>query len=794
MLEYFKPKERGLFFMKIGVLNDLLNNIDFSYGFEGSGRELSLEKNGNPIVGETLSALWNVVRNSPIEFKIKLGEKAFVDRVEIKLGEKTKITKAVLKNEENVFYTYTAETGKTVEEKSIILEAGAFFDEFSIILFADFSDIEILSINLYGALCERADIFPIPKSAEYGDKKIPVSVFLSYSADCEDGLRAGKVLAEKFFDITEVSLSESHSGNISFVTDSTIKADGYELEVDESGAKISASNFRGFVCGAECFIKLTDKYGVQKAKVSDSPFLPFRGVHLFLPSVEEMPFAKRLIKNMISPLGYNAVIIEVAGCMQFDSHPEINAAVMNAIDMYKKGLWPKFAHDAVAAGTVVPKAAVAEFVDYIRSFGIEVIPEVQSLGHVQFMTQAHPDIAEIEDDAENRNIDTRGEDARPEKFYRHSYCPSNPKSYEILFDLLDEVIEVFRPREYVHMGHDEVYEIGVCPICKDKDPARLYADDVNKLYSYLKDRGLKMMIWSDMIQPITRYKTPGAIDMIPKDILMLDFIWYFHFDKDIEDNLLEKGFKVAVGNLYSSHYPRYESRIRKEGMVGGQISAWVGTNEPELQAEGKLYDFIMTAEMLWDEKYSKAYTLAYDNIIKSIIPKFREELQDKKYPSLSENTKRETILENQIHFPPKLPITQKTDIEVSGDFASLIFHHTELSKLTRLPWQGYDETGRYILTYDDGSVENVAINNCGNIGYWNRRQNDPLAPQLYRHSGYICTFSADSDEERTVSGEPVCTYRFEHILPKGKKLVNIKLWENSEFDTKIFIRKIIGVK
>ena len=388
-----------------------------------------------------------------------------------------------------------------------------------------------------------------------------------------------------------------------------------------------------------------------------------------------------------------------------------------------------------------------------------------------------------------RDIDTRGEDARPEKFYRHSYCPSNPKSYEILFDLLDEVIEVFKPTEYVHMGHDEVYEIGVCPICKHKDPAKLLADDINKIYAYLKDRGLKMMIWSDMIQPVTKYRTPSAIDMIPKDILMLDFIWYFHFDKDIEENLLEKGFKVAVGNLYSSHYPRYEKRIRKSGMVGGQISTWVGTNEPALQAEGKLYDIVLTAEMLWDEGYSKRHTLSYDNIIRALMPQLRENLQDVRYPSLIENANREVLLENPFDFEK-----QERRLCVNGEFDSIVFDHTELVRMVRLPWQKYDEVGRYILSYDDGSEEIVPITSCGNIGYCGRRQNKPLAPQLYRHSGYISTYLSDTVEERNEKGEKLCIYRFEHILPKDKKLKCIKLCENEKFDTKILLRRVTGVK
>lgn len=780
--------------MKIGLLNEFLNNIEFSCGFEGSERELSLEKQGNPACGEMVSATWTVVRNSPVELSFDLNEECFVDSVEIEVGENTALQKLCLNCGDISYGEYSAETGKEIGEKTVLLEGGFLTDKFSVILLGDFSDIEVSSVKIYGALKENADVFPVPKLAEYSDEIIPASVFSSYSADSDEGILAGKVLSEKFFEITGIPVSEGLGGNIQFITSASVPADGYKLETDEKGAKIFASNLRGFVLGAECFIKLTEKSGVRKAKIADSPFLPFRGVHLFLPSISEMDFAKRLIKYMISPLGYNAVIIEIAGGMQFDSHPEINEAVRKAVEMEKKGLWPKFPHGATGGGTTVPKAEVSEFVDYIRSFGIEVIPEVQSLSHVQFITQAHPDIAEIEENEDNREIDTRGEDARPETFYYHSYCPSNPKSYEILFDLLDEIIEVFRPTEYVHMGHDEVYEIGVCPICKKKDPAKLLADDINKIYAYLKDRGLKMMIWSDMIQPVTKYRTPAAIDMIPKDILMLDFIWYFHFDKDIEENLLEKGYKVAVGNLYSSHYPRYETRIRKNGMVGGQISTWVGTNIPELQAEGKLYDIVLTAEMLWDESYSKKHTLSYENMIRAMMPHLRENLCGVKYPSLSENATEEVLLENELETIYKKPLSQKTEATVNGDFESIIFCHTELNKRVRLPWNENEETGKYILTYSDRTEEIVPITNSGNIGYYNRRQNEPLAPQLYRHSGYTSTFYSDSEEKRGKNGERICIYRFEHILPKAKKLVNIKLCQNEKLDTKIFLERVIGIK
>ena len=69
--------------MKIGILNEFLNNLEFSFGFEGSSRQLDVLTAGNPLSGEALSIPWQVARNSPIELSVKLPENCFVDCVEM---------------------------------------------------------------------------------------------------------------------------------------------------------------------------------------------------------------------------------------------------------------------------------------------------------------------------------------------------------------------------------------------------------------------------------------------------------------------------------------------------------------------------------------------------------------------------------------------------------------------------------------------------------------------------------------------------------------------------------------
>ena len=779
--------------MQFGKLNDCLSALSSRVTFENSPLSPVPVSGGDPLRGTPISFSWESVRDEGIELHVSLGEPVFIDCVSVTVGQKTALTEVRLKGSpSSVLSSHRAETGKAITDRTVTLDGGAVTDTCSLVLYGNFSEIEILSVDLYGTRGEDPPLFPTPKSAAYGDL-VPASRFSSYEASSDAERRAGAILAEKFCEITGLTLTHRASGGaIRILTDPTVAPDGYLLRVTPDGAEIRAANLRGLVMGAEAFIKLTARDSVRTADIADSPFLPFRGVHLFLPSLAQMEFARRLVKYLISPMGYNNVIIEVATGMRYHSHPEINAAVADAFKKVEAGLWPKFPHGSVADGTALEHEDIRAFVAYVRSFGIEVIPEVQSLGHVPYLTLAHPEIAEVETSDSGEPIDTRKEDARPTRFYPHCYCPSNEKSYEILFDILDEVIEVFEPREYVHMGHDEVYYMGLCNKCKERSHADLYASDINRIYDHLKEKGYKMMIWSDMLQPVTKYQTPPAVDLIPKDILCLDFIWYFHLSKDIEDNLLEKGYQVAVGNLYSSHFPRYESRIRKSGMVGGQISTWVSTNERSLQQEGKFYDLFLTAEMLWSESYTHLCRLSYDRRISREMPALRERLRAVRYPSRTEGAVRTVLLQNPATCPPS-PAAETVSVTVNGSYDSLILTHTMCRRLTRLPWMPHTVAGAYRLTYTDGTEETIPITVGGNIAHWNRRQNDPLRHPLYRHTGYTAGYETDSETTLTEGGEPVTFYRYEHILQKDKALLSVTLEEDPHVAANVFLKSIEGV-
>lgn len=774
--------------MYIGKLNQKLDYIEYQVFKKDTKQIPKLKEAGNPFQGEKLAISWKEILETGIDLHVKLDGKYMINKVVLFLATKSNPTsvKLYINNKEEERYCYSAETDKTIREKELALAIEDTINEFVVEICTEFEDVLIERIEIYGADFSGEQIFPIPSECVLnGEKEIPVSVFDSYSYDCEIGRTAGLILKEKYAEYANICIEECTSGKIQFLEDKNIPENGYSLRVDESEVKISASDLRGMVYGAETFIKLIKDTVVPACEIKDAPRMEFRGVHLMLPHPDEFAFAKRFVKYVLSPMGYNNIIMEIAGGMEFESHPEINAAVEEAFIKGANGEWPLFPHKEAGMGKTVKKELLADFVAYCRSFGIDVIPEIQSLGHVQFMTLPHPDIAERPEKSETEKVDEREADIPPNEFYGHSYCPSNPKSYEILFDLMDEIIEVFKPRKYVHMGHDEVYQIGVCPICKEKDPAELFAQDVNRIYEYLQKKGLKMMIWADMLQPVTKYKTWAAIDMIPKDIVLLDFIWYFHMDKDIEDNLLPKGFEVILGNMYSSHFPRYDSRIAKEGISGAQVSSWVITSEDVMAREGKIYEFLYSGQMLWSADYSNHARYSYDVILSQMMPMLRQKLGQREYPSLKAN-KVETVFAdfgeynyNKKEFVRDFKICQRAD--------SIIFEHVATEKLTRIPWIELDCIGKYIVIYADGSKEEIPVTYAGNVGWWNRRHNEPFKAKYYRHNGYQGT----SYWTEGVGN----MYRFEWINPKpDKKIEIIQYIPDTTFATDVYISRVIGVK
>jgi len=720
---------------------------------------------------------WQKVYNTGVDIAFPLECESFVGSVSFDIAPSSQLSsvKIIL-------------DGKTVAKREaasisgkIVIPVAASGSHITLRLKSDIKNISVGNVEILGSYEDGTPtLWPSPASATYGDGCVKVSEICAKCADDADEAFAAShldsVISERLLDC------KAETGvTVMFEKCTDMEAERFTVSVRKDGITVRAASRIALLWGAETLASLVNEDGIRLSEIDDKPYRPMRGFHCGLPSYDNFAFFERLVKYVLLPMRYNHIIIEFCGGMRFEKRPLISEKWLEANENAKRGLQPAMPHSSMGAnGTLLEKWQVRELCESIRRYGFEIVPEVQSFGHVQYITYAYPEIAEV---AEDKLIvtDTRLADANPDHFYNHCYCPSNPLSYEIIYDIIDEIVEVVRPERFVHMGHDEIYDIGVCPRCRDKDHADLYVKHVSAMYEYLKKKGYRMMIWSDMLQPTEkRYQTSPARERLPRDIVMLDFIWYFHFDLDMEDHILPYGYKVMAGNLYSSHYPRYSSRMAKDGMIGGQVSTWVVTCENSFADNGKMWDAVYTAEMLWSDKYDERLRECYNAIVKRLQPNERTLVRGEKIRKIAETESVSFKLGCSASVPPAiLEMRAGARLVGYGTIArdikadAIVFEHAALYAAPRIPWQPLYSVGEYVIEYSDGEKISVPVSYAGNIVAWNRRYADPLPQQYYRHQGYIGTWYSDPTlEAKTRCGEDVLLTSLKWENPSPEKSIS----------------------
>ena len=408
--------------------------------------------------------------------------------------------------------------------------------------------------------------------------------------------------------------------------------EGYALVIGEK-IRIYGQTSAALKYGVATLQQLIEAGAVREMVLFDYPDKKIRGYRVYMPGEASFEEFQRVLDMMVY-YKYNSIIIEVGGAMEYKKHPEVNAKWVEFCEEVHRGpheynriqykTHPQWAKNSIHAdngdGGYITQDQVREVLSWCRERELDVIPEVPCLSHSDYIVMAHPDLNE-----------------RKEDTYPDTYCPSNPKSYEILFDIIDEVIEVFEPK-IINIGHDEIYTLAKCERCKDKNPVDLYVGDIIKVSNYLKERNIKTMMWCEkMFGNWKKYGVPcgGAANpekdipalyeckgKIPKDIMMLHWYWSI-CDFDEEQSVLDQDYKLLFGNFNALMCEEY--RRRASQIDGGFVSNWGSMKEEYMQRNGQNFSLIATAFIFWNMEYdSDSSGYVYEKLKKEL---YRRHLQ-----------------------------------------------------------------------------------------------------------------------------------------------------------------------
>jgi hypothetical protein len=132
------------------------------------------------------------------------------------------------------------------------------------------------------------------------------------------------------------------------------------------------------------------------------------------------------------------------------------------------------------------------------------------------------------------------------------------------------------------------------PSTKGKDPAKVFAQAVNDLHEHVvKKRKVEMLLWGDRLIDARKLNwgeweaskngTAGAVDLIPKDIIICP--WHYEL-KDAYPSVpmfLEKGFRVLPASWRkldaSKALIEYCQKQKSEKMLGHLFTTWGGRKD-----------------------------------------------------------------------------------------------------------------------------------------------------------------------------------------------------------------------
>lgn len=261
--------------------------------------------------------------------------------------------------------------------------------------------------------------------------------------------------------------------------------------------------------------------------------LEVNGLCIAAPSHDEAEEFVSFVNDFIAPLGINTLILRVDFNYSYTSRPELR-------DDHP-----------------LTKEQVKKIVLMCRENGIRLIPQINLLGHQSWaeklnkLLEVYPEF----DETPHVKMPEKYEWPNDDGLYCKSYCPLHPEVHKIVFDLVDEIMEVFEADAF-HAGMDEVFYLADdnCPRCRGKDPAALFAGEVEKISKHLEKRGARLWIWGDrlidgsnngigMWEGSTNQTAP-AIDKIPTSVVIAD--WHYEKPLPTPAYFSLKGFDVVA--------------------------------------------------------------------------------------------------------------------------------------------------------------------------------------------------------------------------------------------------------
>lgn len=302
-----------------------------------------------------------------------------------------------------------------------------------------------------------------------------------------------------------------------------------------------------------------------------------KGIVLTAPLSEEVDDVVKFIDEYLAPRGFNLIVMQIRYRYRFKRHPECMGYDPLSYDDIKKLL------------------------NVCKKHNIRFIPKMNLFGHQSGLPNnptdgiLHGHQGEEYDirDGLLRAYPEFDEQAHKDKvFYSRTLCVSNTAMKVVVCELIDELLDVFEA-DAIHIGCDEVFKMGQCPVCSTIPIDKLYGNWINSLNEHVKKRGAKLLMWGDRLHATTeteynRYESSdtgshGARDIISKDVIICDWHYEDYGKFPSIDIFADAGFKIMISpwrdKPSAEAFLKYAIEHDKGHIEGLLMTTWCGSGD-----------------------------------------------------------------------------------------------------------------------------------------------------------------------------------------------------------------------
>lgn len=161
-------------------------------------------------------------------------------------------------------------------------------------------------------------------------------------------------------------------------------------------------------------------------------------------------------------------------------------------------------HPEIVSKQHLTQAEVKELIAYCQNFYIEVIPDIDSPGHLEQVLETYPDWRLKKSVAGKLVADVRALDIL------------NPAAVDFVFEIYQEYATLFKKSQYFHIGADEFIDFDQVEVYPTLQKAALekfgpkasgieiFTDYVNNLVAKISDLGFVVRVWNDGFYRLNR--------------------------------------------------------------------------------------------------------------------------------------------------------------------------------------------------------------------------------------------------------------------------------------------------